>query len=538
MMKAHPKADPIPASQSFAFVGGIVGFFIFLALHVIPSSGYQHMLDRMLRPLDHWAYSGADRAVIYLGAWVLTILLGAVVGWTVGISIYGRPSENERAVASCFLAIKAARNKENRNWYNDCRSAIQKLATKGTEPLITLLKYQNADYDMMDLIFAELRKKGAPAIDLLVADLKNGDPYARRGAAGALGYIGAPEAIEPLIESLNDEDSMVRWCASQALERFESPASLGALISALKDRNAADAWRAANALAAIKHTTVIDLLIAAPRDRLRNLEYETASSQAEVLMERFPACEDLYSISGEALLRMCSLDKARTILTNGLQVTRRKHPLLVLLGRVEACSGNIDQSVHWWAQAVHCQESLRDDNFGGSVDAYLYLHYVAEGAGLSDCSAAFADRVDQIAPGKLRLNAEFADPIRAMGRGAKAAKLREVLETLVNTYIRPETSLEIEAKPGEADRLLSQLKGNASMVGWFGKANIGAARRLGWIGEVRAIEPLKKALEEVMRERRETVMTQEMHELSLEFKNAIEEALIKLEDINVRRERR
>jgi hypothetical protein len=106
-----------------------------------------------------------------------------------------------------------------------------------------------------------------------------------------------------------------------------------------------------------------------------------ACREAELLMTQFNDFADLYEWWGDALLRMRSLDKARQVLKNGLGKTKQKYALCNLLGKVEWKARDIDQAVYWWAQGLHCQESLKASNYGDSDGAYLCLHYVAEVCG-------------------------------------------------------------------------------------------------------------------------------------------------------------
>ncbi|MBU0599172.1 HEAT repeat domain-containing protein [bacterium] len=78
--------------------------------------------------------------------------------------------------------------------------------------------------------------KDARAVEPLIAALKGGeDPCVRWNAARALEKIGTP-AVEPLIAALKDEDSSVRVNAEFSLGRIGTPAA-EPLIAALKDKD-------------------------------------------------------------------------------------------------------------------------------------------------------------------------------------------------------------------------------------------------------------------------------------------------------------
>ncbi len=74
---------------------------------------------------------------------------------------------------------------------------------------------------------------GAPAVDPLIASLRNDNPGVRMMAAAALGRIEDPRTIEPLIDVLEtDEDSLVQAAAVDALRKKKDPRVLEALLVA------------------------------------------------------------------------------------------------------------------------------------------------------------------------------------------------------------------------------------------------------------------------------------------------------------------
>lgn len=79
---------------------------------------------------------------------------------------------------------------------------------------------------------------GAPAVDPLIASLRNDNPGVRTMATAALGRIQDPRTIEPLIEVLErDEDSLVQAAAVDALRKKKDPRTLEALLVAEKNGN-------------------------------------------------------------------------------------------------------------------------------------------------------------------------------------------------------------------------------------------------------------------------------------------------------------
>jgi HEAT repeat protein len=96
-------------------------------------------------------------------------------------------------------------------------AALAKIGAPAVEPLIAALK--DGDLDVRLGATAALAKIGAPAVEPLIAALKDGDWNVRQAAAGALGEIGAP-AVEPLIAALKDGDWWVRGAAAKALRKI------------------------------------------------------------------------------------------------------------------------------------------------------------------------------------------------------------------------------------------------------------------------------------------------------------------------------
>ena len=185
---------------------------------------------------------------------------------------------------------------------------------------------------------------------------------------------------------------------------------------------------------------------------------------------------------------MKSFSEARKVLQEGLQISKKKYPLLNTLGEVEWKAGNIKEAVYWWAQCMHCQEPL--SNYGSSIDAYLYLYYVAEGAGVSGFSPSvfLTMRVDQIRPGQMRLNASAGADLINLTRSANSTEIADVLGQLVNAYLVSKQKSIQKADPMEIDRLIRQLLGGATKEGIAAKIQLSdgnekeqvqAARKLG-----------------------------------------------------------
>lgn len=228
-------------------------------------------------------------------------------------------------------------------------------------------------------------------------------------------------------------------------------------------------------------------------DPLNSGDNVGACREAESLITQFSDFADLYDWCGDALLRMGSLDKARQVLKDGLGKTKQKYLLCNLLGKVEWKARNINQAVYWWAQGLHCQESLKASNYGGSDGAYLYMHYVAEGLRLSECSRAFLMRVDSIRPGMIRLNAETANDLISLARSAGTPSIEQVLKELVSSYIIPRKKTVTKVDPDELRCLIRQIEEVASQSRWAEKEkDVRAIERLAELGDPQAIDVLTR----------------------------------------------
>jgi len=63
---------------------------------------------------------------------------------------------------------------------------------------------------------------GSPAMETIIAGLKNPNSEIRRGVASFLYNIGDARALPALKEALEDEDGQVRWWANKSLQRIET----------------------------------------------------------------------------------------------------------------------------------------------------------------------------------------------------------------------------------------------------------------------------------------------------------------------------
>jgi HEAT repeat protein len=90
---------------------------------------------------------------------------------------------------------------------------------RAVEPLIATLEHWG-DADVRKAAAEALVKIGAPAVEPLIAALKDEVEWVRKAAAWALVKIGAP-AVEPLIAALKDGDKGVRRAAAEVLDELK-----------------------------------------------------------------------------------------------------------------------------------------------------------------------------------------------------------------------------------------------------------------------------------------------------------------------------
>jgi hypothetical protein len=133
-------------------------------------------------------------------------------------------------------------------------------------------------------------------------------------------------------------------------------------------------------------------------------------------------------------MSLWEFDQAREVLRCGLERSRRKFPVCERLGEVEWRAGKLSDAVYWWAQAVHCQESLPDH--GTDVGAYLYLSCVAIGVEEADAGAAFLRRVDSIRAGQIRFESGTEQSLIQFASRERTPDVREVLTRLRMRYLQ------------------------------------------------------------------------------------------------------
>ena len=163
------------------------------------------------------------------------------------------------------------------------RAAVLALSEIGDpraiQPLIATL--MDKDDDVRRAVAGALVKAGEPAVRPLIVVLEDLNVDARRSAVEALGEIGDPQAVRPLVAVLNDEDQQVRQAAADALVKVGKPA-VQPLIAVLEDLNVDVRRAAAESLGEIGDPQAVRPLVAALNDEDQQVRKAAANALVKV----------------------------------------------------------------------------------------------------------------------------------------------------------------------------------------------------------------------------------------------------------------
>lgn len=110
---------------------------------------------------------------------------------------------------------------------------------RAVSPLIEILKGNGKDQHY-DAALSALGQLGEPAVEALISLMKDRKKYANESAqadaAEKLGYIGDVRALEPLIEELDEKDPYRRKAAARGLGEFEDGRVDAIMTQALADK--------------------------------------------------------------------------------------------------------------------------------------------------------------------------------------------------------------------------------------------------------------------------------------------------------------
>jgi HEAT repeat protein len=175
---------------------------------------------------------------------------------------------------------------------NSAILALGAIGRPAVEPLVAVLK--NPDSNMRKAAALALNTTGAPsdphiqawhivakeewdkavamdtmAVEPLICALNSSNHYSfgvRKAAAEALGAIGAPLAADALVKALKDTSTEVRQAAAKSLGQFGDALAVDALVQTLKDSNENMRQAAAESLGKIGDTRAMKPLIAALKE--------------------------------------------------------------------------------------------------------------------------------------------------------------------------------------------------------------------------------------------------------------------------------
>jgi HEAT repeat protein len=169
---------------------------------------------------------------------------------------------------------------------------LGKMGSKGAiPPLIEVFQVKKAferrpdGSCLAESVSKALGTIGEPAVEPLLAALKDKDAAVRRGAAMTLGKIPDPRAVEPLLAALKDMDGRVRLEAEGALGKIKDPRAVEPLIADLKDENASVRRAARRVLGEIGEPAVGPLVTALKDRGVRSEAFYTLVAIGEPAVE-------------------------------------------------------------------------------------------------------------------------------------------------------------------------------------------------------------------------------------------------------------
>ena len=166
-------------------------------------------------------------------------------------------------------------------------------------------------------------------------------------------------------------------------------------------------------------------------DPLNRQEYGTACREAQQLIVKYPDLDLPYVWYAAALIREQQFDEANVIAHQGLAASKRKYNLCEQLGEIAWKTGRLLDSVYWWAQAWHCQESFPELK---DYTVFLYLHYIALEVGLEEVAGALIGIVDRLRSGQIRLDVNAAAGVRRLARTGDTTRTRNALISMAKLY--------------------------------------------------------------------------------------------------------
>ncbi|PIU41333.1 MAG: hypothetical protein COS99_06100 [Candidatus Omnitrophica bacterium CG07_land_8_20_14_0_80_42_15] len=161
--------------------------------------------------------------------------------------------------------------------------------------IISTLNNQEEALNIREKAASALKKIGGPAVKPLAFLLRNGDPYARRNAAFALGEVGNKDAAAYLVAASRDDNSRVRYNAIVALRKTGYKHPVGPLIEALKDESASVRMETAYFLGEIGNNNAVEALINLLKDENWGVREEVYVALKKITQEDFGRSYDNWS---------------------------------------------------------------------------------------------------------------------------------------------------------------------------------------------------------------------------------------------------
>jgi HEAT repeat protein len=171
-------------------------------------------------------------------------------------------------------ALAAALQDEADNVRENAARALGQIKDpRAVGPLVKAL----ADDAAAQEVSVALAAIGKPAVEPLLAALRDKDEGVRSYAATTLGEIKDPRAVGPLIRTLADEEEDVGESAADALAEIKGPA-VEPLVVALKDENPDVRWWAASVLGKIKDARAVEPLLGVLQDQDPKVRQKAAAA--------------------------------------------------------------------------------------------------------------------------------------------------------------------------------------------------------------------------------------------------------------------
>ena len=193
----------------------------------------------------------------------------------------------------------------------------------------------------------------------------------------------------------------------------------------------------------------------------------------------------LFTWWSKALMKKGDIISSKNVLIEGLSKSKSKFDLLNSMGELEFQKSNIKDAIFWWSQGLHCQRSVPRN--GDCEDSFLFLYYVSLGLDLPDCAKSFIQVVDLINPGEIRLSPEYGNSIIRLTKLTKNDDLIKIVRTLVDKHL---SGKKVTTKVISVE--FNDLIKVASDSNLTDQQRYEAIRKLGEIGDKRAIEPLMR----------------------------------------------